>query len=68
MTEGPLDPRAFIEENAAKASYWADLAREAAAIGDDALLIYASKKAAAYARAFVGVVKELILDDFGAAR
>jgi hypothetical protein len=54
------DPYAFVAEHAADCSYWADLAREGARIRDDALLIYATKKAAAYARAFVGAVKDFI--------
>ena len=63
-----LDPHRFIVENAAQTAYWADLAREAASIGDDALLEYATRKAAAYARAFIGTVRDLILADKGADR
>jgi hypothetical protein len=58
--EDPSDPRQFIAENAAKTAYWADLAREAASIDDDALLAYATRKASAYARAFVGMAKEFL--------
>ena len=56
----PADPYAFVAENAADCAYWSDLAREGARIRDDALLCYATRKAAAYARAFVGVVKDCI--------
>jgi len=59
----PADPYAFVAEHAADCSYWADLAREAATIRDNALLIYATRKAAAYARAFVGTVKDCIADE-----
>ena len=62
------DPRQFIAENAEQAAFWADLAREAALIGDETLLAYATRKAAAYARAFVGTVRDLILTDNGGAR
>ena len=61
ISENPADPRAFIAEHAAGAAYWADLAREAAIICDDVLLAYATRKAAACARAFVGAVKEMLL-------
>jgi hypothetical protein len=57
---GAADPRTFIAEYAADAAYWSDLAREAARIRDDALLAYATRKAAAYARAFVGAVKDML--------
>ena len=66
--DNPLDPRQFIADNAAQTAFWADLAREAALICDDALLAYATRKAAAYARAFVGIVKDLILADKGGDR
>jgi len=55
------EARGFIAENASQASYWADLAREAATIRDDKLLAYATRKAAAYARAFVGAAKDMLL-------
>jgi hypothetical protein len=55
------DARDFIAENASHAAYWADIAREAATIRDDTLLAYATRKAAAYARAFVGAVREMLL-------
>ena len=58
-----LDPRQFIAENAGQTAYWADLAREAATISDDALLAYAARKAAAYARAFVGATKDMLVPD-----
>jgi hypothetical protein len=54
------DERAFVSENAGQAAYWSDLAREAAIIGDDALLAYATHKAATFARAFVGAVRDLL--------
>lgn len=57
---GLADPRAFIAEHAADAAYWSDVAREAARICDDALLAYATRKAAAYARAFVGAAKDML--------
>jgi hypothetical protein len=57
---GAADPRAFIAEHAADAAYWSDVAREAATICDDALLAYATRKSAAYARAFVGAVKDML--------
>jgi hypothetical protein len=63
-----LDPRQFIAQNAGQAAYWADLAREAAAICDDALLAYATRKAAAYARAFVGAAKDMLIKDVEAAK
>ena len=66
--DDPLDPRHFIAEHASQASYWADLAREAASIGDDPLLAYATRKAAAYARAFVGAARDLLIPNEGAAR
>ena len=55
------DARGFIAENASQAAYWADVAREAATICDDTLLAYATRKAAAYARAFVGAVKDMLV-------
>jgi hypothetical protein len=55
-----LDPRQFIAEQASQAAYWSDLAREAAMISDDALLAYATRKAAAYARAFVGAARDML--------
>jgi hypothetical protein len=64
----PSDPRQFIAENAWQASYWADLAREAATIGDDSLLAYPTRKAAAYARAFAGAAKDMLLANDGEAR
>jgi hypothetical protein len=64
MTNAPdivSDARGFIAENAAQTAYWADVAREAATIRDDSLLAYATRKAAAYARAFVGATKDMLL-------
>jgi hypothetical protein len=58
--DDPSDPREFIVEKAWQAAYWADLAREAATNPDDALLGYATRKAAAYARAFVGAAKDML--------
>ena len=56
-----LDARQFIAvEHADQTAYWSDLAREAAVIEDDALLTYATRKAAAFARAFVGAVKDIL--------
>lgn len=63
--DDPLDPRKFIAEHASRAAYWSDLASEAATIPDDPLLLYATRKAAAYARAFVSVVKETIVTNRG---
>ena len=62
------DARQFITENAFQAAYWSDVAREAATIHDDALLPYATRKAAAYARAFAGPTKDMLLRNDGAAR
>jgi hypothetical protein len=62
------DPRQFIAENAFQTAYWADVAREAASISDDALLAYATRKAAAYARAFAGATKDMLLLNEGATR
>ena len=62
------DPRGFIAENAFQTAYWSDVAREAATIGDDALLAYATRKAAAYARAFAGAAKDMLLPNEGGAR
>jgi hypothetical protein len=58
----------FIAENAFQTAYWSDVAREAATIRDDALLAYSTRKAAAYARAFAGAAKDLLLPNQGAAR
>jgi hypothetical protein len=66
--DNSADPRAFIAENAWQSAYWSDLAREAATIGDDALLAYATRKAAAYARAFVGAAKDMLQPIEGGAR
>jgi hypothetical protein len=54
------DARQFIAENAFQTAYWSDVAREAATICDDALLAYATRKAAAYARAFAGAAKNML--------
>jgi hypothetical protein len=54
------DARQFIAENAFQTAYWSDVAREAATIRDDALLAYATRKAAAYARAFAGAAKNML--------
>ena len=62
------DARGFIAENAWQSAYWSDLAREAATIGDDALLAYATRKAAAYARAFAGATKDMLSLNEGATR
>jgi hypothetical protein len=62
------DARQFIAENAFQTAYWSDVAREAATIRDDALLAYATRKAAAYARAFAGAAKDMLLPDDGTAR
>ena len=62
------DARHFIAENAYQTAYWADVAREAATICDDALLAYATRKAAAYARAFAGATKDMLLENAGAAQ
>jgi hypothetical protein len=67
-TDKSADARVFIAENAGESAYWSDLAREAATIGDDALLVYATRKAAAYARAFVGAAKDMLLANEGGAR
>ena len=66
--DDPLDPRQFIAEHASQAAYWSDLAREAALIGDDPLLAYATRKAAASARAFVGAAKDMLCGNDGGAR
>jgi hypothetical protein len=60
---GAADPYEFIAEHAADAAYWSDVAREAARIRDDALLTYATRKAAAYARAFVGAAKDMLAEN-----
>lgn len=65
---GAADPHEFIAEHAADAAYWSDVAREAARIRDDALLTYATRKAAAYARAFVGAVKDMLEIKEGSAQ
>jgi hypothetical protein len=57
---GAAHPRVFIAEHTADAAYWSDLAREAAAMCNDALLAYATRKAGAYARAFAGAVKDML--------
>ena len=62
------DARQFIAENACQTAYWSDVAREAATICDDALLAYATRKATAYARAFAGAAKDMLLPDEGSAR
>jgi hypothetical protein len=70
MTPAPDDPhtrRQFIAENAGQAACWAELAREAATIGDVTLLAYATRKAAAYARAFVGAAKDMLQTNEGGA-
>jgi hypothetical protein len=59
------DPHEFIAGAASQAAYWADLSREAAAIRDDALLAYAVRKAAAYARAFIGAAKDILTPNEG---
>lgn len=61
------DARQFIAENAFQTAYWSDVAREAATICDDALLTYATRKASAYARAFAGAVKDMLLPNEGSA-
>lgn len=66
--DDPSDPRQFIAENATQAAYWSDLAREAATISDNALLAYAARKAAAYARAFVGATKDMLVPDKAGTR
>jgi hypothetical protein len=66
--DDPSDPCQFIAESAGQTAYWADLAREAATISDDQLLAYATRKAAAYARAFVGAVRDMLLASDGEAR
>jgi hypothetical protein len=65
---GAADPYEFIAEHAADAAYWSDVAREAAKIRDDALLAYATRKAAAYARAFVGAAKDMLDKNYGGDR
>jgi hypothetical protein len=62
------EARQFIAENAFQTAYWSDVAREAATIRDDALLAYATRKAAAYARAFVGAAKDMLSPNEGGAR
>jgi hypothetical protein len=44
------------------------VAREAARIRDDALLTYSTRKAAAYARAFVGAAKDMLAENDGGDR
>jgi len=63
-----LDARQFIVEHASQTAYWSDLAREAAVIEDDALLTYATRKAAAFARAFVGAAKDMLSENEGGER
>ena len=63
-----LDARQFIAEHASQTAYWSDLAREAAVIEDDALLAYATRKAAAFARAFVGAAKDMLSENEGGER
>lgn len=63
-----IDARHFIGENAIQTACWSDVAREAAPIRDDALLAYATRKAAAYASAFAGATKDMLLPNEGAAR
>jgi hypothetical protein len=62
------DAREFIAENAFQTAYWADVAREATTICDDALLAYATRKATAYARAFAGAAKDMLLANEGSSR
>jgi hypothetical protein len=62
---GAADLREFIAQHSAGGAYWSDVAREAAKIHDDALLTYATRKAAAYARAFVGAVKDMLSENEG---
>ena len=61
------DARQFIAENAFHAAHWTDIAREAATICDDALA-YATRKGTAYARAFAGAAKDMLLPNEGGAR
>jgi hypothetical protein len=63
LIAGAADPYEFIAEYAAFAAYWSDVAREAARIRDDALLTYATRKAAAYARAFAGAAKDMLAEN-----
>jgi hypothetical protein len=63
---GSADPYEFIAEHAADTAYGSDVAREAARIRDDALLTYATQKAAANARAFVGAAKDMLAENGGA--
>jgi hypothetical protein len=60
---GAADPYEFIAEDAADAAYGSVVAREAARIRDDALLAYATRKAAAYARAFAGAAKDMLTEN-----
>jgi hypothetical protein len=62
------DAWGFIAENASQTAYWSDVAREAATICDDALLAYATRKATAYAGAFAGAAKDMLLPNEGNAR
>jgi hypothetical protein len=62
-----LDARQFIAENAFQTAYGADVAREAVTICDDALLAYATRKVTAYARAFAGATKDMLLPSEGVA-
>jgi hypothetical protein len=71
MSDAPdinSDARQFIAENAFQTAYWSDVAREAATIRDDALLAYATRKAAAYARAFAASAKDMLLSNEAAGQ
>ena len=63
-----LERRRFIAEATSQAAYWADLSRMAAVIQDDAPLLDAMQKAAAYARAFVGAAKDLLAPNKGGSQ
>jgi hypothetical protein len=59
----PLIPEAdeeldFIYDTASQAAYWAGMAAEGARIGDPTLILYATRKATAFLRAFANVVKD----------
>jgi hypothetical protein len=62
------DARQFIAENAFQTAYWSDVVREAATISDNALVVYATRIAAAYARAFAGAPKDKLLPNEGSLR
>ena len=66
--DNALDPRQFIAEQASQTAYWSQMASDAATISHDALLRYSTRKAAAYARAFVGSVRDMLLANDGEAR